>query len=85
MSTLPIPSPLRVTFDSNVWQMVVMPNLSSKTSLYDDFITIHDSLRANQIRGFISETVGTLEAIKSVGRKPYPASQEPSSGFKRTL
>ena len=77
MSTPPIPSPLRVTFDSNVWQMVIMPSLASKTPLYADFITIHDSLRAKQIQGFISETVGTLEAIRSVGRKAYFTSIKP--------
>ena len=80
MSTLPIPSPLRVTFDSNVWQMVIMPDLASKTSFYDDFITIHNSLRTNQIQGFISETVGTLEAITSAGRKAYFTSIKPNVG-----
>jgi hypothetical protein len=73
----PDPSPLRVTFDSNVWQMVIMPNLASKTPLYADFITIHNSLRVKQIRGFISETVGTLEAISKVGRKAYFTSIKP--------
>lgn len=77
MSTSSILFPTRVTFDSNVWQMVLMPSLSSKTYLYTDFITIHDSLRAQQIQGFISETVGTLEAIKSVGRKAYFTSIKP--------
>jgi hypothetical protein len=77
MSAPLIPSPLRVTFDSNVWQMVIMPSLASKTPLYTDFITIHDSLRTRRIQGFISETVGTLEAIKSVGRKAYFTSIQP--------
>jgi hypothetical protein len=77
MSAPPIPSPLRVTFDSNVWQMVVMPSLASKTSLYADFVTIYEALRAGQIQGFISETVGTLEAIRNVGRKAYFTSIKP--------
>jgi hypothetical protein len=77
VSTLPNPSPLRVTFDSNVWQMVVMPNLASKTDLFADFVAIHDALEAKQIQSFISETVGTLEAIRNVGRKAYFTSIKP--------
>ena len=77
MSAPPISYPLRVTFDSNAWQMVIMPSLASKTPLYADFVTVHDSLLARQIQGFISETVGTLEAIKSVGRKAYFTSIKP--------
>ena len=77
MSALPIPSPLRVTFDSNVWQMVVIPGLASKTPFYADFVTIHEALRAGQIQGFISETLGTLEAIRNVGRKAYFTSIKP--------
>jgi len=77
MSAPTISSPLRVTFDSNVWQMVVMPSLASKTPHYEDFVTIHEALRAGQIQGFISETVGTLEAIRNVGRKAYFTSIKP--------
>jgi hypothetical protein len=77
MSTAPVVSPLRVTFDSNVWQMAIMPSLASKTELFADFVTIHDGLKAKQIQGFISETVGTLEAIRNVGRKAYFTSIKP--------
>ena len=72
-----IDDPLRVTFDSNVWQMAVMPILASKTELFVDFTTIHEALKARQIQGFISETVGTLEAIRNVGRKAYFTSITP--------
>jgi hypothetical protein len=77
MSTFPVASPLRVTFDSNVWQMAVTPSLASKTALYGDFVAIHDALRRKQIQGFISETVGTLEAIRNLGRKAYFTSIRP--------
>jgi hypothetical protein len=77
MPAEPIPSPLRVTFDSNAWQMAVMPSLASRTPVYADFVAIHDALRTKQIQGFISETVGTLEAIKNVGRKAYFTSIKP--------
>jgi hypothetical protein len=69
---------MRVTFDSNIWQMAVTPSLASKTELYADFVTIHDALRRKQIQGFISETVGTLEAIRNLGRKAYFISIRPN-------
>src|ERR1700723_1472660 len=78
MSSSPVVSPLRVTFDSNVWQMAVMPSLASKTELYGDFVAIHDALRRKQIQGFVSETVGTLEAIRNLGRKAYFTSIRPN-------
>lgn len=77
LSTSPVVSPARVTFDSNVWQQAVMPSLARKTELFADFVTIHDALQANQIQGFICETVGTLEAIRNVGRKAYFTSIKP--------
>jgi hypothetical protein len=45
MSTAPFPSSLRVTFDSNVWQMAVMPSLAGKTGLFADFVVINDALQ----------------------------------------
>jgi hypothetical protein len=71
-------SPLRVTFDSNAWQMAVVPSLARKSDLYADYVTIHDALRGKQIQGFISETVGTLEAIRNLGRKAYFTSIRPN-------
>jgi len=62
---------MRVTFDSNVWQMVVTPSLASKTALCDAFQAIHQALCGKQICGFICETVATLEAVRVKGRKTY--------------
>lgn len=73
---------MRVTFDSNVWQMAVTPSLASKTEFYADFVTVHDALRRKQIQGFISETVGTLEAIRKLGRKAYFSSIRPKVNVK---
>jgi hypothetical protein len=70
-------SPMRVTFDSNVWQKVVKPSLTRKTSLYDAFTTVHEALRTKKIQGFICETVGTLEAVRLAGRKAYFTSIKP--------
>lgn len=69
---------MRVTFDSNAWQKVVVPNLARKTSLYDAFAGIHEALRVSKIQGFVCETVGTLEAIKRPTRKTYFTSIKPA-------
>jgi len=68
---------MRVTFDSNAWQQVILPNRARKTGLYDSFTTVHEALRTKQILGFICETVGTLEAITSARRKEYLTSIKP--------
>jgi hypothetical protein len=46
---------VRVTFDSNAWQKIVVPNLARKTSLYDAFTRIHEALRTRKIQGFVCE------------------------------
>jgi hypothetical protein len=71
-------SVMRVTFDSNVWQMVVTPNLASKTALCDAFQAVHQALCTKQICGFICETVATLEAVRVEGRKTYFGSLKPT-------
>ena len=68
---------MRVTFDSNAWQQVVLPSRARKTGLYDAFTTVHEALCTKQILGFICETVGTLEAITSARRKEYFTSIKP--------
>lgn len=78
MSTSPVASPLRVTFDSNAWQMSVLPSLASNDYRFADFVIIHDALQGRQILGFICETVGTLEAIRNDGRKAYFTSIRPT-------
>ena len=69
---------MRVTFDSNAWQKIVVPNLARKTSLYEEFTGIHEALRARKIQGFVCETVGTLEAIKRPTRRAYFTSIKPA-------
>src|ERR1700730_5058840 len=69
---------MRVTFDSNAWQKIVVPNLARKTSLYDAFARIHEAIRASKIQGFVCETVGTLEAIRRLTRHAYFTSIKPA-------
>jgi hypothetical protein len=68
---------MRVTFDSNVWQMIVMPALARNTDLHNAYEIVHDGVRNAQVQGFICETVGTLEAVRISGRKTYFTSLRP--------
>lgn len=68
---------MRITFDSNVWEFVVKPSRMSNNSNHGDFCAIHEALRTKRIEGFISETVGTLEAIKRTERNTYFNSIKP--------
>lgn len=68
---------MRVTFDSNVWQKIVEPNLARKTSFHHAFLVVHNALLTKRIHSFICGTVGTLEAIRSAGRRAYFTSMKP--------
>lgn len=62
---------MRVTFDSNSYRKIVNPNRFPKDPCHADFQTIHDALKNGRIKGFLSETVATLEGIQRVQRGPY--------------
>ena len=69
--------PLRVTFDSHVWQLVVRPDKHSKDKNHRDLLKMNDALRKGSLAGFISETVGTLEGISKGRRSDYFGSLKP--------
>jgi hypothetical protein len=73
---------MRVTFDSNVWEFVVRPSRVPDNPNHGDFCAVHEALRSKRVEGFISETVGTLEAIKRVGRSSYFNSIKPTVDVK---
>jgi hypothetical protein len=76
---------MRVTLDSNVWQMVAEPALARSTSLLEACQAAHDALRSKRIKGFICETVGTLEAIQRQSREAYFHSLRPSVDVKSDI
>ncbi len=67
--------PLRVTFDSNSWQRVVRPDSFPVDGRHLAFKELHHACRLGRVKGFISETVGTLEGIKRADRGAYFASR----------
>lgn len=69
--------PIRVTFDSHVWQLVVRPDKHLKDKNHKHLLTINDTLRKGSLQGFICETVGTLEGISRDCRANYFAAIRP--------
>lgn len=67
----PVPNPLRITFDSNVWQPTVLPDDFPNDAAIASFRVIHDAIKAGSAAGYLSETIFTLEGIKKSGRKKY--------------
>lgn len=66
---------LRVTFDSNCWQRVVRPKMFSRDHRYALFEALHHAVKDRRVAGYISETVGTLEAIRRTTRGDYLAAE----------
>jgi hypothetical protein len=70
---------IKVTFDSNAWQRVVRPNSFLKDPRHSDFQKIHDAVKNGSVVGFISETVGTLEAVQKKVRPTYFGRSKPAA------
>ena len=62
---------MRVTFDSNAWERIIVPHRYPKDPVHSDLLSINAALQDGRIEGFISETVGTLEAIPRAERGAY--------------
>jgi hypothetical protein len=62
---------MRVTFDSNSWRPVVRPDKHPKDPRNADFVKINNALKHGRIKGFIVDTVATIEGIPRVDRGKY--------------
>ena len=76
---------MRVTFDSNSWQPIVFPDKFPKDPRYADFLKIQAAVRDGRIRGYISETVATLEGIKKTDRAAYFGGSVPKVDFREEV
>lgn len=76
---------MRVTFDSNSWQPIVFPDKFPKDPRREYFRNIQASVRDGRIRGYISETVATLEGIKKIDRASYFGGSVPKVGFREEV
>lgn len=62
---------MKIIFDSNVWQIVVIPDDYQDESSLNDFKKIHQAIIDKRIEPFLSETVFTIEAIRKVERQDF--------------
>jgi hypothetical protein len=67
---------MRVTFDSNAWERIVVPHRYPKDPVHSDLLKVNAALQDGRVEGFISETVATLEAIPRTERGAYFASRQ---------
>jgi hypothetical protein len=71
---------MRVTFDTNVWNRMVLPEKWISSPNYDEFVRIKDAIRNGRIRGFISEGFATAESIGKRNQANYHVQSVPGVG-----
>jgi len=68
---------MRVTFDTNVWNRMVFPERYVNSPNYLSLGKIKNAIRSGQVRGFISEGFGTVEAVRRENRAKFHARNVP--------
>lgn len=69
---------MKITFDSNVWQIVVYPEDYPQEPFIEKFKIINEAINSGKIEAFLSETIFTVEAIRKVDRKDFLSSRKPT-------
>lgn len=67
---------MKIIFDSNVWQIVTIPDNYPDEEFQYEFKLIHQAILDKKIEPFLSETVFTIEAIRKVERQNFFSSTE---------
>lgn len=73
---------MKIIFDSNVWQIVAIPNDFLDEPFLAEFKKIRQAIIDKRIDPFLSETVFTIEAIRKVERQDFFSSQKPKIDIK---
>lgn len=68
---------LLVTFDSNVWRPAGDPTRFPNDPMHASFTKIYGALHGGQLKGYLSETVFTLEGIARTDRKILLSAYKP--------
>jgi hypothetical protein len=68
---------MRVTFDTNVWNRMVLPERWPSVANYAALVSIKDALRTGKIEGYICESFATTEAIRKGERAKFHADKKP--------
>jgi hypothetical protein len=67
---------MKIIFDSNVWQIVSIPDDFPDEVSLADFKKINQAIIAKKLEPFLSETVFTIEAIRKIERQNFFSSTE---------
>lgn len=62
---------MEVTFDTQVWNRMVFPKRHLASPKYAAFVKINNAIRKGQVRGFICESFGIIEAIPRADRARF--------------
>ena len=65
---------MRVTFDSNVYRLVVDPSKDPDHRFHKDLQVIHNAVQRGIVVGLLSETIATLEGVLRRDRADYLSS-----------
>jgi hypothetical protein len=76
---------MRITFDSNVWQIAVSPDQYPNDKAISSFQEINSHIRSGHLFGFLAEPVFTLEAIKKVDRREFFLKFSPPIKFQENI
>ncbi len=68
---------MRVTFDTNVWKRMVFPEGDRNNTNHAALVRIKKAVQSGLMRGFISESFGTVEAIPKKDRSKLHAQSFP--------
>ncbi len=75
---------MKIIFDSNLWQIVTIPNDFPDEPSLADFKKIHQAIVDKKIEPYLSETIFTIEAIRKVERQDFFSSTEAKIDFKES-
>jgi hypothetical protein len=70
---------MKITFDSNVWQIVVNPENYLGEPSIEKFRLLNEAINSGKIEAFLSATIFTIEAIKRLDRKDFFSSRKPKT------
>jgi hypothetical protein len=76
---------MKITFDSNVWQIVVSPDRYPEDQAISSFKEINSHIRSGHLLGFLAEPIFTLEAIKKVDRRDFFQKFSPPFTFQENI
>ncbi|MCH8069475.1 MAG: hypothetical protein IID16_09460, partial [Candidatus Marinimicrobia bacterium] len=76
---------MKVIFDSNVWQVVTIPEDYPNELSLPAFKKIHQAIIDKKIEPYLSETIFTIEAIRKVERQDIFSSTKAKVDIKENI